>query len=213
MKLTKEQIDYIENRLIKNGIKYWDIRIELLDHVVSDVESKLETQEDFKKTVHTSFVFLGWNGSFEDVIRERKLLINRKYRKIYNTEFVNFFKSIKNVIIFTSFFVFYHFLFTRLSDKVFEKTPVLITLFTSFLFLIIAIVHYLKKNGKSIQLEYGIFYLLITGLLFNSILQQVEVVYSFFLIPFYLVFTYAGYKTYMKAKQETEKTYRELQKL
>jgi len=49
MKLTKTQIDYIENQLIKNGVKYWDIRIELLDHVVSDVENSLENQEDFKK--------------------------------------------------------------------------------------------------------------------------------------------------------------------
>jgi hypothetical protein len=36
MELTKQQIQHIENRLIKNGVKYWDIRIEMLDHVVSD---------------------------------------------------------------------------------------------------------------------------------------------------------------------------------
>jgi hypothetical protein len=41
MELTKEQVHYIENRLENEGIKYWDIRIEMLDHVVSDVENRM----------------------------------------------------------------------------------------------------------------------------------------------------------------------------
>jgi hypothetical protein len=47
MKLTKEQIQYIDNRLKKEGIKYWDIRIEMIDHVVSDLEKNAKTS-DFK---------------------------------------------------------------------------------------------------------------------------------------------------------------------
>lgn len=39
MQLTKEQIQEIDNRLKKDGIKYWDLRIGLLDHVVTDVEN------------------------------------------------------------------------------------------------------------------------------------------------------------------------------
>ena len=48
MELTKEQIQYIENRLIKDGVKYWDIRIEMLDHIVSDVEKTLDKGTPFK---------------------------------------------------------------------------------------------------------------------------------------------------------------------
>lgn len=40
MELTKQQIKYIDHRLENDGIKYWDIRIEMLDHVVSDVEER-----------------------------------------------------------------------------------------------------------------------------------------------------------------------------
>jgi len=29
MKLTKEEIKYIDNYLIKSKVKYWDVRIEL----------------------------------------------------------------------------------------------------------------------------------------------------------------------------------------
>lgn len=42
MKLIKEEIQFIEDYLIKNGVKYWDVRLELLDHIVSAVEDKTE---------------------------------------------------------------------------------------------------------------------------------------------------------------------------
>ena len=42
MKLVKEEIQFIDNYLIKNGVKYWDVRLELLDHIVSAVEDKME---------------------------------------------------------------------------------------------------------------------------------------------------------------------------
>lgn len=41
MKLTKEEIQFIDNYLIKNEVKYWDVRLELLDHIVSAVEDKM----------------------------------------------------------------------------------------------------------------------------------------------------------------------------
>ena len=45
MQLTTKQIQEIDNRLKRNGIVYWDIRIEMLDHVVTDVENRLEKGE------------------------------------------------------------------------------------------------------------------------------------------------------------------------
>ena len=44
MKLTKEEIQFIDNYLIKNDIKFWDVRLELLDHIVSAVEDKITTK-------------------------------------------------------------------------------------------------------------------------------------------------------------------------
>ncbi|RED46427.1 hypothetical protein DFQ10_101197 [Winogradskyella eximia] len=41
MKLTKEEIQFIDNYLIKNEVKFWDVRLELLDHIVSAVEDKM----------------------------------------------------------------------------------------------------------------------------------------------------------------------------
>ena len=42
--------------LKENGVKYWDIRIETLDHVVSDVENRLEKEEIFIDAVQNSFL-------------------------------------------------------------------------------------------------------------------------------------------------------------
>ena len=67
MELTKEQIKYIDHRLENDGIKYWDIRIEMLDHVVSNIENKLQQQSsenDFKEMVQESFIELGWKENF-----------------------------------------------------------------------------------------------------------------------------------------------------
>ncbi len=44
MKLIKEEIQFIEEYLIKNGVKYWDVRLELLDHIVSAVEDRMENK-------------------------------------------------------------------------------------------------------------------------------------------------------------------------
>ena len=41
MKLTKQEIQFIDNYLIKNEVKYWDVRLEILDHIVSAVEVKI----------------------------------------------------------------------------------------------------------------------------------------------------------------------------
>ena len=44
MKLTKEEIQFIDEYLIKNEVKFWDVRVELLDHIVSAVEDKINNK-------------------------------------------------------------------------------------------------------------------------------------------------------------------------
>lgn len=58
-KLSREEIQYIDNYLIKSKVKYWDVRMELLDHIASAVEEKIEKKEvSFNEAlleVHQSF--------------------------------------------------------------------------------------------------------------------------------------------------------------
>lgn len=61
MKLTKEQILQIEDYLTKKGIKYIDIRFEILDHISTDVEAlmqKVSFEDAFEKVKEK------WNKNF-----------------------------------------------------------------------------------------------------------------------------------------------------
>jgi uncharacterized protein with PQ loop repeat len=103
MKLTKEEIKFIDNYLIKNEVKFWDVRLELLDHIISAVEDKVNnTGISFNEAlleVHRSFgnQFIEFgvpknkvfekglyqsNIGFKKFIRNKQKEIGRKYRKI-----------------------------------------------------------------------------------------------------------------------------------
>ena len=111
MELTKKQIQFIDHRLENDGVKYWDIRIEMLDHIVTDVESILKpknTECQFKEIVQEAFVSMGWkenfNGSsFEKQNKEGWKNVGKKYRKEYFLEVRNFFKKPKNLFFFLIF--------------------------------------------------------------------------------------------------------------
>jgi len=103
MKLTKEEIKFIDNYLIKNEVKFWDVRLELLDHIVSAVEDKiandgvsfnealLEVHRGFGNQiiafgVHNSEIFEKGlyqnNIGFKKFTRTKQKELGRKYRKI-----------------------------------------------------------------------------------------------------------------------------------
>lgn len=56
MKLTTEQISKIDETLVLNGVVYDDIKIELTDHIASDIEEVMIKQGvDFKTALISSF--------------------------------------------------------------------------------------------------------------------------------------------------------------
>ncbi|WP_178986369.1 hypothetical protein [Winogradskyella helgolandensis] len=103
MKLTKEEIQFIDDYLIKNKVKYWDVRLELLDHIVSAVEEKitkggmsfnealLQVHRGFgnqfiefgvpKNKIFESGLYQS-NIGFKKFIRNKQKALGRKYRKM-----------------------------------------------------------------------------------------------------------------------------------
>lgn len=56
MKLSTEQIAKIDETLVLKGVVYEDIKLELIDHIASDIEDKIENQGlDFDKALKKSF--------------------------------------------------------------------------------------------------------------------------------------------------------------
>jgi hypothetical protein len=146
MELSKEQIKYIDHRLENDGIKYWDIRIEMLDHVVSDVETKLEletTEYEFKEIVQNAFVALGWKenfngGGLEKVYFQRVKDYSKKSNNGIIKEFKERFSDFKTIVV---IFFFFLYLYTfRNNSQVIKYT-----MYFGYAFIVITILSYFFK--------------------------------------------------------------------
>lgn len=142
MELTKEQIETIENRLQQNGLSYWDIRIEILDHIVSEIENKLSKGEPYDSAIENSFYKLNLNGNLESLNKSRLLAINKIVKTQYFNKVKSFFKSIKNLILITTFLIAYSLVFVLLNKTIFLYVsafllfaPVITGAFLYFLFI------------------------------------------------------------------------------
>ena len=217
MKLNKDQITTIDDYLKENGVKYWDIRLELIDHLAS----KLEKQDhvDISKTLLIKE--FGTSASLENIQKEKRKSINKKYRKLFHQEILNFFKSTKNILIFIVLFFFYYQFYKHLNTKVFLKSSILLTLVPVIIALLFQFYIWIKKN-KSIYLATALFYFTFTFLLYNMVIQltindsffeipqQTQGVIILISLPFYLVGMYSGFKVFNKTHREYTRIYNEL---
>lgn len=105
MKLTKEQIQQIDNYIFSCGIEWFDVRMELVDHFANSLEHKLEENPslDFKQAIvneHKSFSDQGF-----------KKLLNTKTKAVEKQFYKQVFKNLKSFFklpkIFISASIFY----------------------------------------------------------------------------------------------------------
>lgn len=107
MKLTQEQIQYIDDYLRKSGVQFWDVRLEILDHVATGVEEKMTNNSmSFEEALEAITISFGneirqgyvlnkdntkWIpvGTFSDgegfkkLQREKQKQIGKKHTKAY----------------------------------------------------------------------------------------------------------------------------------
>tara|TARA_R110002096_G_C14592010_1_gene722089 strand:+ start:708 stop:1403 length:696 start_codon:yes stop_codon:yes gene_type:complete len=225
MELTKEQIKFIDHRLENEGIKYWDIRIEMLDHVVSDVEQNLKPENsayEFKEIVQQSFENLGWKenfngGGFDHINKEGWKYVGKQYRKLYFQGFLDFFKDYKKL----SLFIIGFFLLYTLTESVSKRAFYIINTIIFSLPVLFSFFQYYKvfrkKLGKSIHRDYGLHYMVSSFFIFNMFFQlmknddflTIPVEYHniilLIIVPLHIVFSISGYQVYKKAIVKTEK--------
>jgi hypothetical protein len=146
MELTKEQIQYIDRRLENDGVTYWDVRIELLDHVVCDIEKKLTLQsseKEFKEIVQESFISLGWKenfngGCFEKVYLERVTYYNKKVQREIRKEILDKLKETATIIS-VSLFLSYLFIF---------RNNAVIIKYTAIIMVIMLVISFIGSLSK-----------------------------------------------------------------
>lgn len=96
MKLTLEQTDYIEENLESIGVKYLDIRYEMLDHIASVME---ETPGDFYENADNYFFINRFN-----LIKQYKKLKRQAVIKAFKL-YLRILKQPLNAGIFASVFI------------------------------------------------------------------------------------------------------------
>lgn len=84
MKLTNQELQFIDSYLKESGVKHFDIRMELIDHIASAVEEKMQKENiDFYLAFKNYMV---WN--------KRELIKRSKYSwKILNKFIIQFLKG------------------------------------------------------------------------------------------------------------------------
>lgn len=121
MTLTKAEIEYIDDYLKKNEVNYWDVRMELLDHIVSDVETQINTDglsfNEALFNVHRKF----GNAVYQSRLPKSKLLskgiyqnnigfkkfIAKEQKTIAKNHRTVYFKTLKNLFLSPKFIIEY----------------------------------------------------------------------------------------------------------
>jgi hypothetical protein len=101
MKLTPQNIQFIDNYLTNSEVIYYDIRMEMLDHVATAVEQKMESEN------------LDFYDAFKSymVLNKKEILKGNKFWSIYSKDTIlNFLKFLIHpimILIGVSFYLFY----------------------------------------------------------------------------------------------------------
>ena len=216
MEITKEHIQYIDEYLKKMGIKYWDLRIEMIDHLVSDIEQNL-TSKDFKTEFSLALKRAKWNGSLSGVNKEGWQNVNRKYRSAYLKGFINFFKSFKNIVILILILAVFYLISKNVSLEGFNQISMILFILPFLIVVAEFIKSLFKKYGRSVNLDYGITYMAMSFLILNSVpvffndnTEFTQKTIWFILLPIYYIAFNSGYNLYKKAITKIEEMKKEL---
>jgi len=232
MKLSRSQIKYIDDYLKHHKFKYWDIRFEVLDHIVNTVESKMEqgiTFDDAMIEAHQSFgnsmkmfwntgveysIFTNGNG-YKNLIQNKKKELNKKYRNFIFKEFKNFFTSISNLVILLIIILIETNLYSILDHKTFTKVHFLLLLIPLLIYIFISIQDHKKsKILFTLTTIYGqlILPFLLVGTVGKIIKTNLPAYISYSIFIGYLVLSFIWFYSSLKVYHKTEKKYTELYK-
>ena len=114
MKLTEEQITYIENYIKSFDIKYYEVYMEILDHMILSVEAILEENKEivFEDAVLRAKMEGFGKKGFRGMMDEKLRLAQNQARKQNNKmikEYFTFPKVVMTLTVFLGYFLFLSF--------------------------------------------------------------------------------------------------------
>lgn len=108
MEISKEQLLQIDQYLLKCGVKFLDVRSEIVDHFASILEKKLKNNPglDFNKetqNIHSNFK----DNGFKNLLKEKTKSVQKRFYKQSVAQLITFFKLPKILIMVALFCALY----------------------------------------------------------------------------------------------------------
>ena len=109
--LTNEQIEYLFTFCEKHFVKYYDVQVELVDHLASTIEKKMisDSKITFENALEAVYSSFGPKG-FTSLIEEKQKLSKKQSRKLFYSIFRDQFKWPKIITFFLFLILIYFFL-------------------------------------------------------------------------------------------------------
>ena len=212
MELTQTQIQKVESYLNAKGIKYIDIRLEIFDHIVSDIETEmLKENSDFETVFYK--VTDKWNihlkhsySWFFGIANSAPKIVLKKAKSYFKKWFL----TINSIVIVLAF------LESKIKFPVSENSQVYLTnsVIIVNVFCILIFTFLLRINSKkeekttySFILETQKFAIILGGiaLVFSGLIEGVTTTYSFTLMFVAVTFIYIYF---LKKHKEAIKKYK-----
>ena len=133
MELTKEQLLQIDNYIFSCGIKFHDVRAEIVDHFANILEQSLEENPtlNFKQEIINIHKNFSENG-FKKLLKEKTKSVQKRFYKASLKHLITFFRFPK-IIVSGGFFYFLILIMNLVEDKeVFFSILSFILLFLGF---------------------------------------------------------------------------------
>jgi ABC-type antimicrobial peptide transport system permease subunit len=213
MELTAAQILQVENYLAKNKFEFIDLKVEVLDHMISDIESFTNENHSFENAF--KMTVLKWNKHFRETssfyfgiqYSESKIVV-KKAKKMFKPFFFLYITAyILPVFVFMNFQV----VFSKTKQEFLNQAFSFITLI-SLIYVLYIIINVLKSKIKTtysfiLKTQYmGAIFLvisLIKGDFFNNE-GDIKGVFTGFLFAGFAV-TYICHVFYKKHKKAIKK--------
>ena len=108
MEISKEQLLQIDQYLLKCGVKFLDVRSEIVDHFASILEKKLNNNPglDFNKEIQNIHSDFKDNG-FKNLLKEKTKSVQKRFYKQSVAQLIAFFKLPKILIMVALFCALY----------------------------------------------------------------------------------------------------------
>ncbi len=220
MELTKAQVTEIEEYLKSKGVKYWDIRIEMLDHIATDIEQQMELGNSFEKAKENTLKNLGWQHSLDNFVWQRMQTINKRVRRQYSQEFIGGFTRLSSLLLLLFTTLFLVLLYSQITYNISRYIGISIYLIPVAIALFLMVKSFIFK--KSAYIRYGSSYMMFSFFILNFILQiardfpVTEENYKWLFLTIALInsiATYAGIKTFTSIRKEVQQMQKQLKLL